>query len=182
MGLPCRSKKIQSTLYLDSGAQWEITKPPFICICRCRDDCKLPHHYEYLEAGVFQNIRPFVTHMIGSLLSRGLQRDVVNLGRPIAPSYMSPNEGGGDAGPQPMSTALHRSPNKLKRSNSIFNLCFYRCIFIYIMYSSSAPDLAVVRPLMPMVTRFIYKTRGRLATKCAKSANMSTTFFSPQNQ
>jgi hypothetical protein len=27
--------------------------------------------------------------------SRGLQRDVVNLGCPIAPSYMSPNEGGG---------------------------------------------------------------------------------------
>ncbi len=31
--------------------------------------------------------------------------------------------GGGVAGPQPMSTAVHRSPNKLWRSNSIFNLC-----------------------------------------------------------
>jgi hypothetical protein len=31
--------------------------------------------------------------------------------------------GGGVAGPQPMRTAVHRSPNKLLRSNSIFNLC-----------------------------------------------------------
>ncbi len=52
-----------------AAAQWEITKPPFICIYR--DDGDLPHHYEYLEAGVFQNIRPIVTCMIGSLLSRG---------------------------------------------------------------------------------------------------------------
>jgi hypothetical protein len=37
---------------------------------------------------------------------------------------MSPNAGGGGgvAGSQPMSTAVHRSPNKLWRSNSIFNL------------------------------------------------------------
>ncbi len=56
----------------------------------------------------------------------GLQRDVVYLGRPIAPSYMSPNaKGGGVAGSQTMSTgtATHRSRNKLRRSNSIFNLC-----------------------------------------------------------
>jgi hypothetical protein len=31
---------------------------------------------------------------------------------------------GGVAGSQPMSTAVHRSPNKLWRSNSIFNLWF----------------------------------------------------------
>jgi hypothetical protein len=37
---------------------------------------------------------------------------------------------GGDAGSQPMSTAVHRSLNKLWRSNSIFNLCFplSRCL------------------------------------------------------
>ncbi len=37
----------------------------------------------------------------------------------------SPNAGGGGivAGSQPMSTAVHRSPNKLWRSNSIFNPC-----------------------------------------------------------
>jgi hypothetical protein len=29
---------------------------------------------------------------------------------------------GGVAGPQPMSAAAHRSPNKLRRSNCIFNL------------------------------------------------------------
>jgi hypothetical protein len=32
--------------------------------------------------------------------------------------------GGGVAGSQPMSTAVHRSPNKLWSSNSIFNLWF----------------------------------------------------------
>ncbi len=31
--------------------------------------------------------------------------------------------GGGDARSQPMSTAVHRSPNKLWRSNSIYSLC-----------------------------------------------------------
>ncbi len=38
---------------------------------------------------------------------------------------MSPNEGGrgGDAVSRPMSTAVHTSPNKLWRSNFIFNLC-----------------------------------------------------------
>ncbi len=55
--------------------------------------------------------------------NRGLQRDIVCLGWPIAPSYMSPNAGGGGvAGPQPMSIAVYRSPNKLWRSKSIFNL------------------------------------------------------------
>ncbi len=63
----------------------------------------------------------------GGMGKRGgseVQRDVVYLGLPIAPSYMSQNAGGGRevAGPQPMSTAVHRSPNKLWRSNSIFNL------------------------------------------------------------
>jgi hypothetical protein len=54
---------------------------------------------------------------------RGLHRDVVYLCWPIAPSYMSPNAGGGGvAGSQPMSAAVHRSQNKLWRSNYIFNL------------------------------------------------------------
>ncbi len=34
--------------------------------------------------------------------------------------------GGGVTGSQPMSTTVHRSPNKLWRSNSIFNLCYKR--------------------------------------------------------
>ncbi len=40
--------------------------------------------------------------------------------------HMSANAGGGGgvAGSQPMSTAVHRSRNKLWRSNSIFDLCF----------------------------------------------------------
>jgi hypothetical protein len=55
--------------------------------------------------------------------TRGLQRDVVYLGWPIAPSYMSTDaREGGVVGSQPISTAVHRSPNKLWRSNSIFNL------------------------------------------------------------
>jgi hypothetical protein len=33
---------------------------------------------------------------------------------------------GGVAGSQPTITAVHRSPNNLWRSYSIFNLCFYR--------------------------------------------------------
>ncbi len=42
---------------------------------------------------------------------RGSQRDVVYLGWPIAPSYMSPNVGGrGVAGFQPISTAVHMEP------------------------------------------------------------------------
>jgi hypothetical protein len=57
--------------------------------------------------------------------TRGSQRGVVYLGWPISPSYMSPNVGGWFAGCQPMSTAVHAtwSPNKLGKSNSIFNLC-----------------------------------------------------------
>jgi hypothetical protein len=42
------------------------------------------------------------------------------LGSLSAPSYMSPNAGGGgEMGGQPMSTAVHMSQNKLWRSNSI---------------------------------------------------------------
>jgi hypothetical protein len=44
---------------------------------------------------------------------RGSQRDVVYLGWPKAPSYMVPNaEGGGVAGTQPRSTAVHMEPKK----------------------------------------------------------------------
>ncbi len=66
--------------------------------------------------------------------ARGSQRDVVNLGCPIAPSYMSPNArggGGGVAGPQPMSTTIHRSPNKLWRSK-----CRAAPLFSDVQYSS----------------------------------------------
>jgi hypothetical protein len=53
---------------------------------------------------------------------RGSQSDVVYIGCPIAPSYMSPDaEGGGSCGV----SANEYCPNKLWRSNSIFNLWFY---------------------------------------------------------
>ncbi len=52
----------------------------------------------------------------------GLQRDVVYLGWPIAPSYRSPNAGGGGGGELlSLSKAVHRSPNNFWKSNSIFN-------------------------------------------------------------
>ncbi len=51
--------------------------------------------------------------------TRGLQRDVVYLGWPMAPSYMSPNaREWGSCGFK----AVHRSPNNFWRSNSIFNI------------------------------------------------------------
>ncbi len=59
---------------------------------------------------------------VSSGIPRGSQRDVVYIGWPIAPSYMSPNVGGWVAGTQPMSTAVHMEPKKRLRSNSIFNL------------------------------------------------------------
>ncbi len=59
-------------------------------------------------------------HMEGP--GRGLQRDVVYLGWPIASSYMSPNWGEGGGRVQGLSQWVPLSPNKLWRSNSIFNL------------------------------------------------------------
>ncbi len=55
--------------------------------------------------------------------------DVVYIGWPISPSYMSPNAGGGGElrGSQPVSTAVYRSPNIHWRSDSIFNLWCTRC-------------------------------------------------------
>ncbi len=73
---------------------------------------RLPRNY------LVENSQPKVTK------SRELQRDVVYLGWPIAPSYESKCGGReGVGGSQPISTAVHRSPNKLWRSNSTFNLC-----------------------------------------------------------
>ncbi len=62
-------------------------------------------------------------------LPRGLQRDVVYLGWPLAASHMIQKAGGGEelqGLSQPMSAAVQRRPNKLWRSNSIFNLWSYQ--------------------------------------------------------
>ncbi len=62
---------------------------------------------------------------------QGFKRDVVYLSWPTAPSYMSPNAGVGWGGgvcgvsSNEYSTAVHRSPNKLWRSNSVFNLLYW---------------------------------------------------------
>jgi hypothetical protein len=54
---------------------------------------------------------------------RGLERDVVYLGGPIAPSFTSPNAGGGSCGISANEySCVHHvtwSPNKLWRSNSL---------------------------------------------------------------
>ncbi len=73
-----------------------------------------------------------------SLYIRGSQRDVVYPGWPIASSYMSPNAGGGVAESQQMSTAVHCtwSPNKLWRSNSVFNLCSISFITLLSLFSA----------------------------------------------
>jgi hypothetical protein len=60
------------------------------------------------------------------LYTRGSQRDVVYLGWPITPSYMSPNEGG----MRFFSQWVQWSPNKLCRPNSIFYIQYaiYECL------------------------------------------------------
>ncbi len=67
---------------------------------------------------------------------RRLQRDVIYLGWPIAPSLWAQMRGeGGSFGFLPMSTAVHRSTNKLLRSNSIFNhMCQCFNIFSNVSY------------------------------------------------
>jgi hypothetical protein len=90
---------------------------------------------ERLLPGFRPRIRPLVSSTLMLMctltkkrgMSRGLQRDVVYLGltnSALVPSYVSPNAGGGGGlrGSQPMITAVHRSPNKLRRFNSIFKL------------------------------------------------------------
>jgi hypothetical protein len=63
-----------------------------------------------------------------SQLNRSVLTGVTKRCRLFWPTYSSlvnePKGGGrgGVAGSQPMSTAVHRSPNNLWRSNSIFNL------------------------------------------------------------
>ncbi len=56
--------------------------------------------------------------------STGLQRDVVHFWLTNSALVYEPKCGGKGvvAGSQPMSTAVHRNPNKLWRSSSIFNL------------------------------------------------------------
>ncbi len=58
---------------------------------------------------------------------RGLHRETVYLGWPIAPAYGSPNAGG-VARSQPMSSAVHMEPIRLWRSNSMFNSASFTVI------------------------------------------------------
>ncbi len=101
-----------------------------------------------------------------SVERRGSQRDVVYLGWPMAPAYMSPNAGGegGIAGSQPMSSIwalcaqlysvqLYTwSPNKLWRYNSIFDLWLsfsMRCPVKSVLYHAlSCPASPVKCPVL----------------------------------
>jgi hypothetical protein len=71
----------------------------------------------------FRNIKPLCPN-VAVQLDTGLQRDVIYIDWPIAPSFMSPN-----AGSQPMSTAVHRSPTPYltygKRSSTFKALLLY---------------------------------------------------------
>ncbi len=64
---------------------------------------------------------------------------------------VSPNAGGvgGDAGSQPMSTAVHRSPNKIWRSNSIFNLTVSRDFLLLVFFHDSVSPQPQSVPLGP---------------------------------
>ncbi len=84
----------------------------------------------------------FMENILTNHAIRGLQRDVVYLGWPIAPSYMSPNAGGGKEWPGfSQRVQLYTwSPNKLWRSNSIFNLympykkkCLFQLFYVYFL-------------------------------------------------
>ncbi len=78
--------------------------------------------YGFLDVFLLWSVRNY--RKKEGVLPWGLQKDVVYLGWPIAPSYLSPNAGGGGvAGSQPMITAVHRSTNKLCRSNYILKNC-----------------------------------------------------------
>ncbi len=80
----------------------------------------------YAQAEWADKLTLFYLYQYMYSVVRGLQRDVVSwLTNSASYIYESnPNAGGwgGVAGSQPMTTAVHRSPNKLWRSNSIFNL------------------------------------------------------------
>ncbi len=83
---------------------------------------------------------------------KGSQRDVVFLGWPISPSYMSPHAGGGGAGYQPMCTAAHHNAHGAQinfgdltiGSNAKFNLC----------PPPSPPPLVAIHILSPHIVCF----------------------------
>ncbi len=73
---------------------------------------------------IFELLTPPYRAMNSGLIStsRGLQRDVVSLGWPIAPSYMSPNAGGGGGALRGLSQWVQLytwSPNKLWKVSSL---------------------------------------------------------------
>ncbi len=80
----------------------------------------------------------------------GLQRDVVYLGWPIAPSYMSPNAGvGGSCG---VSANEYSSTNKLWRS--IFNLWYCGLVSLWLAKGLPYPLYLVL--LTKVLTLFLY--------------------------
>ncbi len=89
---------------------------------------------------------------------RGLRRDVLYLGWPIAPFYVSPNAGGGELRDLSQWVQLYtRSPNKLWRSISIFDLCIQclsKIVLGIIVLTTSLPQKdsnAQLQSLLAMV-------------------------------
>jgi hypothetical protein len=102
---------------------------------------------------------------------RGLQRDVVYLGWPIAPSYMSPNAGGGRE-LRGFSQWVHlftRSRNRLWRSNTILNLympykkkCLFELFYVYFLKTND-------KNIFSSAVRASYCTRIYLDFPCSIS-------------
>ncbi len=81
--------------------------------------------FAHLGKTASQLLAAFQHNHLSLLTESFSQRDVAYLGWPIAPSYMSPNAGGDGTGLSRWLQLCTRSPNKLCRSNSIFNLWDY---------------------------------------------------------
>jgi hypothetical protein len=63
-------------------------------------------------------------------------------------AWGAPGGGGGSCWSQPMSTAVHRSPNKLQRSNSIFNLRVAQCrsfLHVYLGFTVKHSSCSLLR-------------------------------------
>ncbi len=103
----------------------------------------------------------------------GSQRDVVYLGWPIAPSYMSPKNavrGGGGQGLSQWVQLCTWSPNILWRSYSIFNLCPQH------NQSLLKSTFYVTSPEITTIFLFVFFNRGGY-TYITKSYNSSAYRF-----
>ncbi len=128
--LTCKEGSSRSSSFKNSF-RWRMYEykdcPPTPTVSRIRLTCWVS--YSYISYTSMEQVK------ITTLWScpRGAQRDVVYLGRPIAPSYISPNAGFGEGGLRSLSQWVQLSTwsrNKVWQSNSMFNLWSYPWNFI----------------------------------------------------